>query len=230
MGEFLLELLFLFAEVIFEALFEFALEAAFDLIFRAIAEVFENDSGGLVSQLFVTKYPQRVRTLLLTNCDVDENSPPPQFLPFIAEAKKGTFVYRFLIPQLNDKQLARSARGIGGLAYTNPENLEDETIETYFRPLTETPLKKAQVSHTRFPWKQICWFRSATSCIDGKVPCEWCGSLKDTLFGVEWAEWLDRTLPGSRGVRRLEEANLFFPEEMPDLIAEEAEMLWNLRR
>ena len=52
----------------------------------------------------------------------------------------------------------------------------------------------------------------------------------DTLFGVEWAEWLDRTRPGSRGVRRLGEANLFFPEEMPDLIAEEAEMLWNLRR
>ena len=40
MGDFLLELLFLFAEVIF-ALFEFALEAAFDFIFRAIAEVFE---------------------------------------------------------------------------------------------------------------------------------------------------------------------------------------------
>jgi len=41
MGDFLLELLFLFAEVIFEALFEFALVAAFDLIFRAIAVVFE---------------------------------------------------------------------------------------------------------------------------------------------------------------------------------------------
>ena len=41
MGEFLLELLFLFAEIIFEALFEFALEAAFYLLFRAIAEVFE---------------------------------------------------------------------------------------------------------------------------------------------------------------------------------------------
>jgi hypothetical protein len=37
MGEFLLELWFLFAEVIFEALFEFAREAVFDLIFRAIA-------------------------------------------------------------------------------------------------------------------------------------------------------------------------------------------------
>src|ERR1700749_4337907 len=34
-----------------------------------------NDSGGLVSQLFVARYPERVRTLLLTNCDVDENNP-----------------------------------------------------------------------------------------------------------------------------------------------------------
>lgn len=42
-----------------------------------------NDSGGLVAQLFLAKNPARVRTLLLTNCDVNENSPPPQFLPFI---------------------------------------------------------------------------------------------------------------------------------------------------
>ena len=35
-----------------------------------------NDSGGLVSQVFLAKYPHRVRTLLLTNCDVDENNPP----------------------------------------------------------------------------------------------------------------------------------------------------------
>jgi len=189
-----------------------------------------NDSGGLVSQLFVAKYPQRVRTLLLTNCDVDENSPPPQFLPFIAEAKKGTFVDRFLIPQLNDKQLARSAKGIGGLAYTNPEKLEDETIETYFRPLTETPLKKAQVSQYAVSMETNLLVPIRDELHRWKGPARMVWGLKDTLFGVEWAEWLDRKLPGSRGVRRLEEANLFFPEEMPDLIAEEAEMLWNVRR
>ena len=38
---------------------------------------------------------------------------------------------------------------------------------------------------------------------------------------------VDRNLPGSRGVRRVEEANLFFPEEMADLIAEEAKQLWS---
>ena len=35
-------------------------------------------------------------------------------------------------------------------------------------------------------------------------------------------------LPGSRGVRKLEDANLFFPEEMPDVIAEEALALWGI--
>jgi hypothetical protein len=35
-------------------------------------------------------------------------------------------------------------------------------------------------------------------------------------------------LPASRGVRKLEQANLFFPEEMPDVIAEEALALWGI--
>lgn len=50
--------------------------------------------------------------------------------------------------------------------------------------------------------------------------------MADHLFDVSWAEWLDRTLPRSRGVRRVEGAKLFFPEERPELIAEEAVTLW----
>jgi haloalkane dehalogenase len=36
-------------------------------------------------------------------------------------------------------------------------------------------------------------------------------------------------LPGSQGIRKVEDAKLFFPEEMPDLIAEEAVKLWDAR-
>ncbi len=188
-----------------------------------------NDSGGLVAQLFLAKYPLRVRTLLLTNCDVDENSPPPQFLPFIEAAKKGTFVDRFIVPQLNDKQLARSAKGMGGLAYTHPENLTDEAVETYFQPLVETPLKKAQVNQYAVSMEAnlLVPIREDLRRWNGPARMVW--GLKDALFGVQWAEWLDRTLPGSRGVRRLPEANLFFPEEMPEVIAEEAASLWGVR-
>ena len=41
-------------------------------------------------------------------------------------------------------------------------------------------------------------------------------------------EWLDRVLPNSRGIRRLEDGKLFFPEEMPDIIADEAKRLWRV--
>jgi pimeloyl-ACP methyl ester carboxylesterase len=187
-----------------------------------------NDSGGLVAQLFLAKYPQRVRTLLLTNCDVDENSPPPQFLPLIELAKQGTLVERFIVPQLKDKALARAAKGLGGLAYTRPESLTDETIETYFRPLVESPLRRAQFERYTVSMETNPLVAIREELGRWKGPARMVWGLKDTLFGVEWAEWLDRTLPGSRGVRRVEGANLFFPEEMPDIIAQEALALWDI--
>jgi haloalkane dehalogenase len=40
------------------------------------ADVVAKDSGGgLVAQVFTATYPRRVRSLLLTNCDVDEKQP-----------------------------------------------------------------------------------------------------------------------------------------------------------
>jgi pimeloyl-ACP methyl ester carboxylesterase len=184
-----------------------------------------NDSGGLLSQLFVAKFPERVRTLLLTNCDVDENNPPPMFLPIVELAKRGVWVDERLVPLLEDKQLARSAKGLG-FVYSNPENLADETIETYLRPLTVSPLRKAQVQQylISLGTNELLAIRGNLRRWKGPARLVW--GLKDVAFGVQWAEWLDRTLPGSLGVRRVEGANLFFPEEMPELIAEEAAKLW----
>jgi len=189
-----------------------------------------NDSGGLVSQLFVAKYPKRVRTLLLTNCDVDENSPPPQFEPLINLAKAGILVDKFIAPQLNDKELARSPKGMGGLAYTYPERLTDETIETYFRPFVENPLTKVQMQQYAVSMGTNPLIAIREELRQWKGPARMVWGMKDRLFGVQWAEYLDRTLVGSRGVRRVEDANLFFPEEMPDVIAEEALALWSSSR
>jgi pimeloyl-ACP methyl ester carboxylesterase len=186
-----------------------------------------NDSGGLVSQIFVAKYPHRVRTLLLTNCDVDQNSPPPQFLPFIDLAKKGTLADRFIVSQLNDKQLARSSRGLGA-AYTYPDRLTDEMIETYFRPIVETPLRKSQMQEYTIALGSNPLVAVRENLHQWKGPARMVWGTSDPLFGVQWAEWLDHTLPGSRGVRQVEGANLFFPEEMPDIIAEEALALWGI--
>ena len=65
------------------------LAALLDSLHIDSVDLIGNDSGGLLAQIFLAKYPKRVRALLLTNCDVDENSPPPQFAPLVMMAEKG---------------------------------------------------------------------------------------------------------------------------------------------
>ena len=45
-----------------------------------------NDSGGGIALIFAATYPQRVRTLTLTDCDAHDNWPPEAFKPFLAMA------------------------------------------------------------------------------------------------------------------------------------------------
>jgi haloalkane dehalogenase len=188
-----------------------------------------NDSGGLVAQLFVAHHPSRVRTLLLTNCDVDENNPPEAFKPLIEAAKRGTVADKFIAPQVADKNLARSDKGLG-VAYTYPDKLADETIDCDFAPLVSSPLRKQQFVRytTDFEPNLLVAIRPQLKQFNKPTRMVWATS--DIFFDVKWAEWLDETLPGTLGVRRVEGAKLFFPEEMPDIISEEALKLWGVPR
>jgi pimeloyl-ACP methyl ester carboxylesterase len=108
--------------------------------------IIANDSGGAVAQLFVTRYQERVRTLLLTNCDVERDSPPAAVLPVIEHARAGTFADLWLAPWVADKALARSPKGLGGIACTYPSQLSDETIDFYLGPHVSSPQRKALVN------------------------------------------------------------------------------------
>jgi pimeloyl-ACP methyl ester carboxylesterase len=48
-----------------------------------------NDSGGGIAQIFSALYPERVRSLTLTDCDAHDNWPPEPFKPFLAMAASG---------------------------------------------------------------------------------------------------------------------------------------------
>jgi haloalkane dehalogenase len=191
------------------------------------ADVVANDSGGAVAQLFLAKYPQKVRTLLLTNCDVHENSPPVALADFLELARAGLAADQWLLPQLKDPNFARSEKGLGGGAYTDPNNLTDESIDYYFSPLVSSPLRKKQFNDygVKFEPNPLISIEPALRRSQAPVRMVW--GTGDRLFPISWAEWLDHTFPNSRGIRRVEGAKLFFPEEMPELIAEEAKQLWS---
>jgi pimeloyl-ACP methyl ester carboxylesterase len=202
------------------------LTAMLDSLSISTVDLIANDSGGAVAQLFVTSHPERVRTLLLTNCDVEPDSPPAAILPVIKLAREGTFADRWLAPWVADKALARSPTGLGGIAFTYPNQLSDETIDYYLGPLVSSPERKALVNAYAIgldPNPLAGIERALKRCT---VPTRIVWGTGDDIFSQASPDYLDRTLANSRGVRRVPGAKLFFPEEMPKLIAEEAMELW----
>ncbi|MEP6731452.1 MAG: alpha/beta hydrolase [bacterium] len=188
------------------------------------ADVIANDSGGAVAQLLATRHRDRVKTLLLTNCDVEPDSPPPALRPILAMAHDGTLIDKVIAPWLADKERCR--REFGGAAYVDPAHLTDDVINYYFAPVLSTPKRRAEfvAYHLALEVNPLAGVEAALrQCT---VPTRIIWGMSDTIFSPSSPDYLDRTLPNSRGVRRIAEGKLFFPEEYPELIAEEARRLW----
>lgn len=182
-----------------------------------------NDSGGAIAQLFLAKYPERVHTLLLTNCDTAIDSPPPSFAPIVALSRAGQFASKSLVAQRRNKELARSAKRMGGLAYTYPTNPSDEAIDTYLSPLVSSPLRMTQVEQYAIALDRN-WLENIEPALRrSTVATRIVWGTSDTIFSAKSPEWLDKAFGSSRARRRREAV---FPEEMPDVIADEARRLW----
>ena len=197
-----------------------------DTLGIASVDLIANDSGGAVAQIFVTRYPDRVRTLLLTNCDVEPDSPPPALQPVLALAREGTYPDQWLVPWFNDHDLARSSQGFGGMCFSDPSQPTDAAIEMYFGPLIATPARKALVNAYTLGLDPNPLAGIEAALRQCKVPTRIVWGMADDIFAKESPDYLDAILPNSRGVRRLPKAKLFWPEEYPDVVAEEARRLW----
>jgi haloalkane dehalogenase len=190
-------------------------------------DLIANDSGGAVAQLFVTRYPRRVRSLLLTNCDAEIDSPPPALTPIIELARAGVYPDLYLEPWLKHKDVARSPTGLGGMCYSNPQHPTDAALEEYLGPLVSSVERKALVNRytlglTPNPLRGVePLLRKCT------VPTRIVWGMGDTIFSARTPEYFAGLFRQFTGVRRIPNAKLFFPEEYPDVIAEEARALWS---
>jgi len=189
-------------------------------------DLIANDSGGAVAQMFLVKYPQRVRSLLLTNCDVENDSPPAAVVPVIEAARRGRFALETFPPQLADHAFARSDKGIGVQCFTYPDHPSDEAIETYFTPLVSTPqrVRLTDAYAMGLDPNPLAGIEAALKRCTQPVRIVW--GTGDTIFSPASPHYLDRLLPNSRGIRFIEGAKLFYPEEFPEVIAHEARQLW----
>ena len=188
-------------------------------------DIVASDSGGAVAQLFLLRYPKRVRSLLLTNCDVEPDSPPAKIQPILDMARAGTLADA-TAEWLTDKPKARAT--FGAAVFADPSRFADDTIDYYVTPLVSTPLRRAQYHafHVALSPNPLAGIEAGLK--RSQVPMRIVWGAADDIFDQGDAEYLDRTFPNSRGIRRIPGAKLFFQEEFPDVIAEEARMLWGV--
>jgi len=187
-----------------------------------------NDSGGGISQIFAALYPERVRSLTLTDCDTHDNWPPEAFKPFLAMAAGGG-LRATLEAMLANKSVYRSPEALGP-AYEHPEQLSDESIETYLRPFLRSDQRLHDLERflAAFDNKHTLAIEDRLKTLQAPTLIAW--GTDDVYFDVKWAHWLGDNIPGARRRVELQGARIFFPEERWQEFDKELRSHWQLAK
>jgi pimeloyl-ACP methyl ester carboxylesterase len=175
----------------------------------AQVDLVANDTGGAVAQVFAARYPGRVRTLTLTNCDVHDNFPPDAFQPFVALAESGEFG-PLVAAMAGDLALARSEVGFG-MGYAHPDQLSDEVLLSYLAPFVPDQGKALERLLTASSAAELMAVEPLLAELQAPTQVAW--GTGDAFFAPEWAERLANMIPGVQRVVLVPDAMLFWPDE-----------------
>jgi len=187
-----------------------------------------NDSGGGIAQIFAALYPERVRTLTLTDCDTHDNWPPEAFKPFLAMAAAGG-LRGALDAMLADKNVYRSSQALGP-AYEHPEQLSDHAIERYLCPLVRTEQRTRDLQRflAAFDNNHTLVVEERLKTLKAPTLIAW--GTDDVYFDVKWSHWLAENIPGTKRRVEFKGARIFFPEERWQEFDKELRAHWQVVR
>ena len=172
-----------------------------------------NDSGGAMSQVLVTRHPERIGRLVLTNCDTHENFPPGVF-----------------------KAMPPLARLPGGMAVLSAPFRIGALARVAFKPFARTPIPPDLVASWMEPGLHDPGVKrdaqKVTAGMDKRYTLEAAEKLRGTELPIllAWAPG-DRFFPISyakrlaseTGARIVEipDAGTFVPLDQPERLADE---------
>ena len=174
-----------------------------------------NDTGGAICQIVVTKHPERIGRLVLTNCDAYDVFPPSLFKPLFYAGRIPGFAWAIAQP-LRMTALRHSPIGFGWLA---KHGIPADVTRSWLDPLLADSgvrrdvrklLKGAGPRHTQEAARRFGEF-------DKPVLIAW--APEKDFFPVEYGERLARDFPQGR-LERIADSWTFIPEDQPQRLAQ----------
>jgi pimeloyl-ACP methyl ester carboxylesterase len=173
-----------------------------------------NDSGGAMSQVLVTRHPERIGRLVLTNCDTHENFPPGIFkaMPRIAALPGGMTI---LSAPFRIGALARAA-----FRPFTRDPLPADLVESWMRPGLDNPGVKHDARKVTVGMNKRYTLEAAEKLRTAELPILLAWAPGDRFFPIRYAERLAADTPDARIVE-IPDARTFVPVDQPQRVAEE---------
>ncbi|HEX8503060.1 MAG TPA: alpha/beta fold hydrolase [Pyrinomonadaceae bacterium] len=182
----------------------------------ASAHVVGNDAGGVMAQIFATRWPHIVRSLVLSDCGVHGAWPPARAAWAAAAALPGGAGATAAL--LKVPALARSGAGFGRMVHDR-RLLTDERLAQYLDAVAGSRQRRAHLR--RFLRSLEATDLAATSQLLAQleVPTMIVWGADDANLSPSWAKSLYDTIPGARRLELIPFAGASCHEERPDIFA-----------
>jgi pimeloyl-ACP methyl ester carboxylesterase len=173
-----------------------------------------NDSGGAMSQVLVTRHPERIGRLVLTNCDTHENFPPGIFkaMPPIAALPGGMVV---LGAPFRIGALARAA-----FKPFSKNPIPADLIASWMEPALHDPGVKRDAKKVTVGMNKRYTLEAAEKLRSSDLPILLTWAPGDRFFPIKYAQRLVAETPNARLVE-IPDSSTFVSLDQPQRLAKE---------
>jgi pimeloyl-ACP methyl ester carboxylesterase len=172
-----------------------------------------NDTGGAMSQILVTRRPERIAGLVLTNCDTREHFPPFPFnaMPPIARIPGGMTLLSapFRLGALRRAAFAPLAK----------RTIPDELTASWLEPGLHDAGVKRDLRKITAGMDKRHTLEAADRLASFDAPVLFAWAPDDRFFKLAHAELLAESIPDSR-IETIADSKLFVPIDQPERLAE----------
>lgn len=173
-----------------------------------------NDSGGAMSQVLVTRHPERIGRLVLTNCDTHENFPPGIFkaMPPLAKLPGGMAVLGapFRIGAVGRRAFRPFAK----------TRIPDDLVASWLGPGLRDPAVNRDLKKVTIGMNKRHTLEAAAKLRGSQLPILLTWAPGDKYFPISYAQRLAAEAGNARIVE-IPDAKTFVPLDQPELLAKE---------